>query len=383
VAGTDVSVDFAASGGDGGSTAVCARGDHVHDGRYFTEGELSTGGVLNAAGNPVDWTRLKGVPGGFADGLDQGVGVPGGASGAIVSALTVRARSDCGTIAPAPRMEVYVNHALVGGVDVTSATYGDFAFTLTSATYAHEVSVAFVNDSNAGGCDHNLHVESITVGTTTLASTATENVILDGGSSFFDGVGVAAGGASLVSNGALRFFLAPSSDAPAWVKVHEATLQNASDYVISGLDGNRDRVYVVVLSGYIASGGVNRTVGLRPNGATTNYAAGAQHWIGNEPGAGYHNTSGFQGTANQLPLCLSHYNSDGSIICQGQIKAETGSPRLIRSEDSFSRNSSVTTILSTRHVNAWNDTAANITSLTLHFGGASDFDGRIYVYRIR
>jgi opacity protein-like surface antigen len=34
---------------------------------------LAQPGTLNAAGNPVDWTKLKGVPAGFADGLDNGV----------------------------------------------------------------------------------------------------------------------------------------------------------------------------------------------------------------------------------------------------------------------------------------------------------------------
>lgn len=42
-----------------------------HDGRYFTETELQSPGTINAAGNPVDWTKLKGVPASFADGTDD------------------------------------------------------------------------------------------------------------------------------------------------------------------------------------------------------------------------------------------------------------------------------------------------------------------------
>lgn len=45
-----------------------------HDGRYFTEGELQSPGTLNAAGNPVHWSKLTGVPAGFADGTDDGAG---------------------------------------------------------------------------------------------------------------------------------------------------------------------------------------------------------------------------------------------------------------------------------------------------------------------
>jgi hypothetical protein len=47
--------------------------------RQHIKPKLSTPGVLNAPGNPVDWTRLKGVPSDFADGIDDTGG--GGGSG--------------------------------------------------------------------------------------------------------------------------------------------------------------------------------------------------------------------------------------------------------------------------------------------------------------
>ena len=34
---------------------------------------LSAPGTINAAGNPVQWTKLKGVPAGFADGVDNSI----------------------------------------------------------------------------------------------------------------------------------------------------------------------------------------------------------------------------------------------------------------------------------------------------------------------
>jgi hypothetical protein len=40
---------------------------HHHDGRYYTESELNTGG----AGGQVHWNNLTGVPAGFADGTDD------------------------------------------------------------------------------------------------------------------------------------------------------------------------------------------------------------------------------------------------------------------------------------------------------------------------
>jgi hypothetical protein len=47
---------------------------------YATDDELSTPGTINQPGNPVDWTRLKNVPAGFADGDDAAGGVGDGYS---------------------------------------------------------------------------------------------------------------------------------------------------------------------------------------------------------------------------------------------------------------------------------------------------------------
>jgi hypothetical protein len=53
---------------------------HTHDDRYYTESELNTAGTINDTGNPVDWTKLKGVPTGFADGVDDTGGAGDGHS---------------------------------------------------------------------------------------------------------------------------------------------------------------------------------------------------------------------------------------------------------------------------------------------------------------
>jgi hypothetical protein len=47
---------------------------HNHDSRYYTMPQLNTPGTINSPSNPVDWTKLKGVPAGFADGTDDGAG---------------------------------------------------------------------------------------------------------------------------------------------------------------------------------------------------------------------------------------------------------------------------------------------------------------------
>jgi hypothetical protein len=56
---------------DGLDGDAYADSGHTHDDRYYTEGELHTSGTINDSSNPVDWTKLKNVPGGFADGTDD------------------------------------------------------------------------------------------------------------------------------------------------------------------------------------------------------------------------------------------------------------------------------------------------------------------------
>jgi hypothetical protein len=53
---------------------------HTHDERYYRKEELSTPGTINIPENPVDWTKLKEVPAGFADGTDDTGGAGDGHS---------------------------------------------------------------------------------------------------------------------------------------------------------------------------------------------------------------------------------------------------------------------------------------------------------------
>ena len=102
---TVFSADFTTSGGDAGTDTKVARGNHLHDGRYYTETELNAAGTINTGSNPVDWTKLKNVPAAFADGTDDGASLTQGngilISGGVVSAnfggtgsATTVARSD-------------------------------------------------------------------------------------------------------------------------------------------------------------------------------------------------------------------------------------------------------------------------------------------------
>lgn len=62
----------------------------------FIKPKLATPGTINVAKNPVDWTKLKGVPGGFADGVDDTGGAPGPATDVACTGCVTS--SDLGTI---------------------------------------------------------------------------------------------------------------------------------------------------------------------------------------------------------------------------------------------------------------------------------------------
>ncbi len=70
---------------------VYAPAAHNHDNLYYPQTVLNTAGTINSSTNPVQWTKLRGVPTGFADGIDHdsggditgvsaGVGLTGGAA---------------------------------------------------------------------------------------------------------------------------------------------------------------------------------------------------------------------------------------------------------------------------------------------------------------
>jgi len=64
--------DFLSPGGEAGADIRVARSDHHHNSRYPTKQLLRKLGTINRTTNPVDWSNLKNVPAGFADGTDDG-----------------------------------------------------------------------------------------------------------------------------------------------------------------------------------------------------------------------------------------------------------------------------------------------------------------------
>jgi hypothetical protein len=97
---------------------------HSHDDRYDTKGQLGDVGTINAPGNPMDWTKLKNVPAGFADGVDDTGG--GGAGGWVDDGTVVRLQTSTDKVGigtAAPRHSLHV----VNPADSANATaiYGE------------------------------------------------------------------------------------------------------------------------------------------------------------------------------------------------------------------------------------------------------------------
>jgi hypothetical protein len=98
---------------DGLSADAFADSGHAHDDRYYTKPELNSPGNINDAGNPVDWTELKNVPAGFADGTDEAGGVGDGhsldaADGDPVDVVYVAADGNVGvgTTSPGKQLDI-------------------------------------------------------------------------------------------------------------------------------------------------------------------------------------------------------------------------------------------------------------------------------------
>jgi hypothetical protein len=98
---------------DGFDAEAFSDTSHNHDDRYVHRDSLGTVGTVNAGDNPVDWTRLKGVPAGLADGVDDVGGAGDGysldaADGDPVDAVYVdgEGRVGIGTTSPEERLHL-------------------------------------------------------------------------------------------------------------------------------------------------------------------------------------------------------------------------------------------------------------------------------------
>jgi hypothetical protein len=108
---------------DGLNADAFADTGHTHDDIYRRKEELQTGGTINFSMNPVDWTKLKNVPAGFADGTDD---VGGAGDGHSLDAAD-------GSMIDV----VYVNNAGNVGIGTSNPTQGKVEVLTGSTTGIH------------------------------------------------------------------------------------------------------------------------------------------------------------------------------------------------------------------------------------------------------
>ncbi len=116
---------------------------HDHNELYFTESELGDAGTVNDPANPVDWSKLKNIPPGFADGADDVGGAGDGhsldaADGDPVDVVYVDSEGlvGIGTTSPERRLHVFNGSAgsvtSAAGAEIVVEDNGDARINLIS-----------------------------------------------------------------------------------------------------------------------------------------------------------------------------------------------------------------------------------------------------------
>jgi len=162
----------------------------------------------------------------------------------------------------------------------------------------------------------------------------------------------------------------------AWRVVSEADLTNASSYTFSGLDGNADRAYKILIDGYVVgSGSVNYYPYITPNSATGDTYYNTEHYS-TETGQGVDNPS----RSGFVIGYTRAENSNLSYKAEITIPARTGTRRVAHSL-MWQGSESGTVRLTTQTVGVWANSSSNISSLVINFDGTT-FTGKITLLKL-
>jgi hypothetical protein len=124
--------------------------------------KLATAGTINDLTNPVDWTKLKGVPPDFADGVDD-VGGGGGGGGGLHNVTIVTVASGLsavntrGDTALCPVGDTIVG----GGADLTGLGFPNVALDRSEPTASGDGWVGGAHEHTPTGDDWELEVHAI------------------------------------------------------------------------------------------------------------------------------------------------------------------------------------------------------------------------------
>lgn len=156
-----------------------------------------------------------------------------------------------------------------------------------------------------------------------------------------------------------------------WVYDSEST--NVASITIPDLDGDADVEYEVVIDGDVVPGGAARNITLRPNGATSGthfaYVSGGVDASGPGVGVDIGILVGYTPTANSR------------ILARGLLSAKSGRKRMYSGTYHHGGQTSANDGNVGTFGGRWDDTAANLVSLDVHFGGGT-FTGRVRVKKV-
>jgi hypothetical protein len=174
-----------------------------------------------------------------------------------------------------------------------------------------------------------------------------------------------------------------------WISWIDMEIDTSSDIVftVPAEDTAKIKAFRIYLSGYIDCSGTNHCIVVRPNGdaVSTNYAMGTQKsWYYD---AGSHSeVQGWWGTYVGLALMRNGWNADGYITSESLLQTDISvypMVRTIRSKGTYFMSTAADNYEQFYMGNVWLNTTDYITSLTLHFDGALDFDGRVRIDYIK
>ena len=155
-----------------------------------------------------------------------------------------------------------------------------------------------------------------------------------------------------------------------------AHVSAVSSYTFSGLNGNADYGYEIIVLGVCTLNGAQRTITLRPNGVTTNNVGATRH---------YANSALAHGIDNVTPT--GHYLFDTWAVDTGvdatiRVRAKVG----LASHRSISCHSDISDTSNQRQtVDAmalWAENTTNITSIVLDFATPGTFTGMLTLRKL-
>lgn len=153
----------------------------------------------------------------------------------------------------------------------------------------------------------------------------------------------------------------------------------SSSTTFSSLDGNTDSGYRIAIDGLWVPSTSRKFITARPNGLTTN----SRGMITDS----WRNTSGvlavesFVVDTSGFPLCSSWSTGDVWVTSEGYIRAKTGGRRMSQVDCAISHVSDDREMTIGRGTGIWTDTATNLTSLVIDFGGGT-FTGTVRLEKI-